>query len=68
MLVGQLRYLMDVIDETGAPVTGGALLRLDDLNSEWLLRQSELLAIKTEYIDVINEWAQQKGVPYVMAP
>lgn len=68
MLVGQLRYLMDVIDVTGAPVTGGALLRLEDLKSEWRLRQSELLAIKTEYIDVINEWAQQKGIPYVMAP
>jgi hypothetical protein len=67
-LVGQLRYLMDVIDETGAPVTGGALLRLEDLRNEWGLRQSELLAMKTEYIDVINEWAQQKGIPYVMAP
>ncbi len=68
MLAGQLRYLMDVIDETGAPVTGGALLRLEDLKNEWQLRQSELMAIKTEYIDVINEWAQQKGIPYVMAP
>ena len=29
MLAGQLRYLMDVIDYTGAPVTGGALLRFE---------------------------------------
>jgi len=64
MLVGQLRYLMDVIDGTGAPVTGGALLRLDDLKAEWAERQAELQAIKTDYIDVINEWAKQKGVPH----
>ena len=67
-LAGQLRYLMDVIDYTGAPVTGGALLRLEDLKAEWGERQSELIDIKTEYIDVINEWAQHKGIPHVSAP
>lgn len=68
MLAGQLRYLMDVIDETGAPVTGGALLRLEDLKAEWAERQSELQSIKSDYIDVINQWAQQKGIPHVWPP
>jgi hypothetical protein len=68
MLTGQLRFLLDVIDGTGAPVTGGALLRLVDLKVEWGERQAELQAIKTGYIDVINEWAQRKGVPHVALP
>jgi len=38
------------------------------LKSEWQLRRSELLTIKTEYIDVINGWAQEKGIPHVIAP
>ena len=35
MLDGQLRYLMDVIDGTGPPVTDGAMTRLPDLTAEW---------------------------------
>jgi len=68
MLAGQLRYLMDVIDYTGAPVTGGALLRLEDLKAEWSQRQAEMQLIKSEYIDVINQWAQKQGVPHVTSP
>jgi hypothetical protein len=68
MLSGQLRFLFDVIDNTGAPVTGGSLLRLEDLKAEWAERQAELRAIKTGYIDVINDWAQRKGVPHVASP
>jgi len=68
MLAGQLRFLFDVIGDTGAPVTGGSLLRLEDLKSEWAERQAELRTIKTNYIDVINKWAQEKGVPYVTSP
>jgi len=68
MLAGQFRFLMDVIDGTGAPVTGGALIRLDYLKAEWSQRQAELEVIKTGYIDVINKWAQQQGVPHVASP
>lgn len=68
MLAGQLRYLLDVIDDTGPPVTGGVLLRLEGLKREWAERQKELQAIKTSYIDVINEWAQQRGIPHVTSP
>jgi len=65
MLTGQFRYLLDVIDGTGAPVTSGALIRLESLKAEWALRQTELATIKTDYIDVINEWAKQQGIPHV---
>ncbi|MCW8926667.1 MAG: hypothetical protein OQJ84_10435, partial [Xanthomonadales bacterium] len=65
MLIGQLRYLMDVIDSTGAPVTGGALLRLENLKAEWADRQVELANIRTHHVDVINAWAQERGVPHV---
>jgi len=68
MLAGQLRFLLDVIDATGAPVTEGALLRLADLKTEWNERQVELQAIQTEDIDVINEWARRKNVPHVASP
>ena len=68
MLAGQLRFLMDVIDETGAPVTGGAMLSLENMKTEWSQRKAELQAIKSEYIDVINQWAQQQGVPHVTSP
>jgi hypothetical protein len=65
MLAGQLRFLLDVIDKTGAPVTQGALLRLTDLKAEWNERQAELRAIQTDYIDIINEWARRHDVPHV---
>jgi photosystem II stability/assembly factor-like uncharacterized protein len=68
MLAGQFRYLLDVIDGTGAPVTGGALLRLEDLKTEWAERQTELTAIRTGYIDVINQWAQRQGIPHITSP
>ncbi len=68
MLAGQIRFLLDVINETGAPVTAGALLRLEDLKTAWSDRHTELQAIKTRYIDVINEWARQRGVPHVSSP
>ena len=68
MLAGQLRYLLDVIDETGAPVTEGALLRLEDLKTEWSARLAELQDIGAVNIDAINSWSREKGVPHVGAP
>jgi hypothetical protein len=68
MLAGQLRFLMDVIDRTGAPVTDGAMTRLADLEAEWQTRQEELRKISDERIGPINQWAQQKGVNHVRVP
>ena len=68
MLAGQLRFLLDVIDNTGAPVTEGTLLRLADLKAEWSERQAELQTIKTGYIDIINDWAHRENIPHVASP
>ncbi len=64
-LAGQIRYLLDVIDETGAPVTEGALLRLADLKSQWAALETQLNHIRSRHFDPINEWARQNQVPHV---
>ncbi len=68
MLAGQLRFLMDVIDSTGAPVTDGAKTRLTDLKAEWQTRQAELSRISDEHLRPINTWAQQQGIDHVRVP
>jgi photosystem II stability/assembly factor-like uncharacterized protein len=68
MLAGQLRYLLDVIDDTGPPVTEGAVKRLADLSAEWAQRQAELRTIATDKLQPINAWARQMGVNYVSIP
>ncbi len=68
MLAGQIRYLMNVIDTTGAPLTDGALQRLNDLKAEWAQRQAELRAIVSTRIEPINAWARDHAVAYVAAP
>jgi photosystem II stability/assembly factor-like uncharacterized protein len=64
-LAGQIRFLLDVIDSTGAPVTQGAQQRLDDLNAEWLKRKSELQDIRSSHIETINNWARDQGLPHI---
>ncbi len=68
MLAAQFRYLIDVIDETGAPVTGGAMERLADLKAEWETRRAELQEITDNDIRPLNTWAQEKGINYVVIP
>ena len=68
MLDGQLRYLMDVIDASGAPVTDGARTRMRDLSVQWEQRQNELRTLIADYIDPINDWAGEMGVRYVVDP
>jgi len=64
-LAGQLRFLLDAIDKTGAPVTEGSLLRLADLKAEWQIRKAELQNIRNNHIDPINDWAREHGIPHV---
>lgn len=68
MLAGQFRYLLDVIDDSGAPVTGGALLSLESMKKIWVQRQQELQAISKDYVDPINEWARSKDIPHISSP
>jgi hypothetical protein len=65
MLAGQVRYLLDVIDGTGAPITGGQLERLADLQAEWAQRRGELQAIKDQHLLPLNAWARDRGVEHV---
>lgn len=67
-LAAQLRYLLDVIDSTGAPVTDGAMRRLADLRAEWAARERELADIVATDIRSINAWAQQNDVEHVPLP
>ena len=64
----ELRYLLDVIDSTGAPVTDGAMRRLADLRAEWAARERELADIVATDIRSINAWAQQNDVEHVPLP
>ena len=68
MLAGQIRYLLDVMDNTGAPVTDGAVIRLNDLKAEWSMREIELRSITDDYLTPINAWAREQGVNHVKLP
>jgi photosystem II stability/assembly factor-like uncharacterized protein len=64
-LAGQVRFLLDVIDSTGAPVTAGALERLADLKAAWDALQSQRETIRRDHIAPLNRWARDHGVPHV---
>ncbi len=68
MLAGQVRYLLDRIDRTGAPVTGGQLERLADLRAEWQLRLQELQGINERHLAPLNQWARDQGVAHITVP
>ena len=68
MLDGQLRYVMDVIDYSGAPVTDGARTRLQTLKQEWAERQRELREITDRHIAPVNGWARDREVRHVKLP
>jgi len=59
---------MDVIEYSGAPVTGGQLERLADLKGAWASRRAELASITSERLEPINEWARQRGIKHVTVP
>ncbi len=68
MLDGQLRYLLDVVDESGAPVTNGAKTRSTDLGNQWRQRQLELNDITENFINPINRWAGGMELGHVVQP
>jgi hypothetical protein len=68
MLAGQLRFLLQVIDGTGPPVTDGAMKRLRDLSAEWASRRGELQSIADDHIAPINEWARANRVEHIQSP
>ena len=68
MLDVHIRHVLDVVDEAGAPVAAGSLLRLDDLKSQWAERKAELADITATDIATINDWASANGVPHAAPP
>ena len=68
MHAGQLRYLMDTIDKSGAPVTEGMRIRQADLVRHWQDLQAELRDITQRYIEPINGWARDRREPHVLEP
>ena len=62
---GQVRYLMDTIDFSGAPVTDGMRTRKKDLEVQWIDLKAELSEIKGRFVDPINEWARKRRAPHV---
>jgi photosystem II stability/assembly factor-like uncharacterized protein len=68
LLAGQVRYLLDVIEYSGAPVTGGQLERLADLKGEWAARRAELESIVSGHLEPINERAGRLGMKHVTVP
>jgi len=67
-LDGQLRHLLDVVEDGGAPVTDGARERLGDLEAQWAALRAELARIASESLTPINGWAREQAVPHVEAP
>ena len=65
MLAGQVRFVLDVIDRTGAPVTGGSLERLADLKAQAAVLAEEKARILEELIGPINRWARENQVPHI---
>jgi photosystem II stability/assembly factor-like uncharacterized protein len=68
MFDGQVRYLMDTIDASGAPVTEGMRIRQSDLMQLWDELESELRSITEQYIEPINSWAYERREPHVLLP
>ena len=65
MLAGQIRFLLDGMEVSGAPVTAGALDRLRDLQAEFGELEREKARIENELVAAINRWARERGIPYV---
>ncbi len=68
MFDGQLRYLMDTIDASGAPVTQGMRVRQKDLFEQWDALKTDLHGLTEDYVDPINDWAFEGREPHIVRP
>ncbi|MEM9314254.1 MAG: glycosyl hydrolase [Pseudomonadota bacterium] len=67
-LDGQLRHLLDVVEDGGAPVTGGARERFDDLAEQWARERARLAEITERELAAVNGWARDQALPQVRNP
>ncbi|MEM7431624.1 MAG: glycosyl hydrolase [Pseudomonadota bacterium] len=68
MFDGQVRYLMDTINSSGAPVTEGMRIRQTDLSNQWDQLQDEMQSVTESFIEPINVWAREREEPHVVRP
>ena len=68
MLDVHIRHVLDVLDEAGAPVAAGSLLRLEDMKDQWAERKAELIGIAESDIATVNDWAETNGIPHSTPP
>jgi len=65
MLDRQVRFLMDNIDRTGAPVQSGALARLQDLQAQWQGYKQTLDALFAGQIEALNQTLNEKKIRHL---
>ncbi len=67
-LDGQLRHLLDVVQDGGAPITDGVRQRYADLEAAWAQSRSALDAISADQLEAINRWTENRAVQHVISP
>ena len=67
-LDAQIRYLISVLDMTGAPVIASSKERLADLESMWSERQRALTVVGEGAIAAFNRVLVEVGIPHVPLP
>jgi hypothetical protein len=67
-MISQVRHLLYVVDDAGAPVAAGALERLADLETEWDALRAKLDAITTSDVAAVNQWARENTIPHISLP
>lgn len=65
MLDRQVRFLIDNVDRTGAPIQAGATQRLQDLQSKWQSYKQKLDTLFSEQVDAIDSALQNKRLRYL---
>lgn len=65
MLDRQVRFLMDNIDRTGAPVQTGSLARLEDLQAQWQGYKQTLDALFVNQIEALNQSLNEKKIRHL---
>jgi len=67
-MISQVRHLLYVVDDAGAPVAAGALERLADLEAEWDALRAKLDAITSSDVAAVNQWARENTIPHISLP
>jgi len=67
-MITQVRHLLYVVDDAGAPVAAGALERLTDSKAEWDALRAKLETITSTDITAVKQWARENTIPHISLP